>query len=334
MPDSLLTRSSSRRVALHASLLVIASLAAMPLSALAQDFPHKPIRLVVPYPPGGATDVVARTLAPNLSRLLGQQVFVENRGGGVSIIGTDLVAKSPADGYTLLMSDQALMTNPGLQPKLPYDTLKDLRPIALIGPAPSVIVVHPSFPAKNIQELIAQAKAKPGVLQYASSGNGTATHIAGELLKQVAGIQMTHISYKGGGPALTDAIAGHVPILISSIGPAAPMLKAGKLRPIAVTGITRSPALPDVPALGEAGLGAASVVGYWGVLAPASTPQAVADKLTAAFNNAIQLPEIKQRLIDLGVEPTGGDAAAFAKILNTEVPKMTHVIRSANITVD
>jgi tripartite-type tricarboxylate transporter receptor subunit TctC len=334
MPDSLPTRSSSRRVALHATLVALASLAAMPLSAMAQDFPQKPIRLVVPYPPGGATDGVARTLAPVLSRLLAQQVFVENRGGGVSTIGTDMVAKAPADGYTLLMSDQALMTNPGLQQKLPYDTLKDLRPIALVGPAPSLLVVHPSFPARTIQELVAQAKAKPGALQYASSGNGTATHIAGELLKQVAGIQMTHISYKGGGPALTDAIAGHVPILISSIGPAMPMIKAGKLFPIAVTSTTRSPAIPDVPALGEAGLGAAAVVGYWGVLAPAGTPQAVADKLTVAFNNAIQLPEIKQRLIDLGVEPTGGDAAAFARILSTEVPKMTQVIKGANITVD
>lgn len=334
MTDSSLPRSSSRRVALHASVLVLAALAVLPLSARAQEFPSKPIRLVVPYPPGGATDVVARTLAPVLSKALGQQVVVENRGGGVSIIGTDLVAKSPADGYTLLMSDQALMTNPGLQAKLPYDTLKDLRPIALIGPAPSVLVVHPSFPAKTIQELVALAKAKPGTLQYASSGNGTSTHIAGELLKQVAGIQMTHVAYKGGGPAITDAVAGHVPILISSIGPAMPMIKAGRLRAIEVSATTRSPALPDVPALGEAGLGAASVVGYWGVLAPAATPQAVADKLSVAFNNAVQLPEIKQRLIDLGIEPTGGDAAAFGKILNTEVPKMTQVIKSANITVD
>ena len=297
-------------------------------------YPDRPIKMILPFSAGGGTDVVGRIVAKGLSDRLGQQVVVENRGGGVSIIGTDLVAKSPADGYTLLMSDQALMTNPGLQAKLPYDTLKDLRPIALIGPAPSVLVVHPSFPAKTIQELVALAKAKPGTLQYASSGNGTSTHIAGELLKQVAGIQMTHVAYKGGGPAITDAVAGHVPILISSIGPAMPMIKAGRLRAIEVSATTRSPALPDVPALGEAGLGAASVVGYWGVLAPAATPQAVADKLSVAFNNAVQLPEIKQRLIDLGIEPTGGDAAAFGKILNTEVPKMTQVIKSANITVD
>lgn len=324
--------------AAHTKFLLLVALVGLCLGAsmptLAQDYPTKTIRLVVPYPPGGATDAVARALAPELSKLLGQTAYVENRGGGVSIIGTDLVSTSKPDGYTILMSDQALMTNPALQKKLPYNTLKDLQPIALIGPAPSVLVVNPSVPVHTIQDLIELAKSKPGEMRYASSGNGTSTHIAGELLKQVSGIQMTHISYKGGGPAVNDVMAGHVPVLIASIGPVAALIKAGKLRAIEVSSIKRSPALPDVPTLAESGLGAAAVIGYWGVLAPAGTPPDVIKKLNAAFNKAIQLPEIKQRLLDLGVEPTGGTAEQFGNILQTEIPKMTQIIKNANITID
>ncbi|CAN7771255.1 tripartite tricarboxylate transporter substrate binding protein [Variovorax sp. LjRoot175] len=332
------TKQVGKRLAVHAKhWLLGASLGlglGVSMPASAQDFPNKAIRLVVPYPAGGATDALARVLAPELSKLLSQNVYVENKGGGVSIIGTDLVATAKPDGYTLLMSDQALMTNPALQPKLPYDTLKDLQPVALIGPAPSVLVVNPSVPVHTIQELVALAKAKPGEMQYASSGNGTSTHIAGELLKQVAGIQMTHVSYKGGGPALNDVLAGHVPVLIASIGPAAPLIKAGKLRAIEVSSIKRSPVLPNVPTLAESGLGAAAILGYWGVLAPAKTPPAVISTLNGAFNKAIQLPDVRQRLLDLGIEPTGGTAEQFRSILQTEIPRMTRIVKSANITID
>jgi len=316
--------------------LLLAGLAAAPAApALAADaYPSRPIRLVVPYPPGGATDIIARTLAPELSRLLGQPAVVENRGGGVSVIGTDIVARAEPDGYTLLMSDQALMTNPALQTHLPYDTLKDLAPVALIGPAPSVLLVHPSLPVHNIQELIALAKASPDTLQYASSGNGTSTHIAGEVLKQVAGIKMAHIPYRGAGPALTDVMGGHVPILVTSIGPALPMIQSGKLRPIDVSSTQRSPALPDVPSRAEEGLPEAVATGYWGVLAPAGVSDEVIGKLNGAFNQIIQLPEIREKLISLGVDPTGGSAQQFGDILNQEIPKMRQIITSAGITID
>lgn len=303
-------------------------------AALAQGFPTRSIRLVVGYPPGGLTDGVARTLAPGLSESLGQQVFVDNRGGGGSTIGTDIVAKAAPDGHTLLVADQALITNPSLYAKLPFDTLKDFQPVLLVGAASLVIVVHPSLPVRSVKELVALAKSHPGDINYASGGNGTATHLAGELFKQVAGVQMVHIPYKGAGLAIIDLLGGHVSLMFSSVGAAAPHANAGKIKALAVTGESRIQVLPGVPTLAEAGYPAASVVGYWGVLAPASIPRDVLDKLGSAIAAVVKRPEVRQRLLDQGVDPTGSGPGEYDRIIRAEIGRWAKVIKQAGIKVD
>ena len=300
----------------------------------AQSYPEKSIRLMVGYAPGGLTDGVARTLAPQLTEILGKQVVVENRGGGGSSIATDLVAKAPADGYTLLMADQALISNPSLFSALPYDTLKDLQPIALVGTAASVIVVNSSLPVRDLKSLIALAKSKPGTLNYASGGNGTMTHLAGELFKQVARVDIVHVPYKGTGPAVVDLLGGQVPMMFSSIGPVAQYIKSGQLIALAVTGETRSPALPSVPTLSELGLAQATVIGYWGMMAPTGIPGDVAEKLMKAVNDAVKRPDVNQRLVALGIDPSFATGARYEKILSTEIPKWAQVIKFANIRID
>lgn len=300
----------------------------------AQGYPEKAIRLMVGYAPGGLTDGVARTLAPQLSDILGKQVVVENRGGGGSSIATDLVAKSPADGYTLLMADQALISNPSLFSSLPYDTLKDLQPVALVGTAASVIVVNSALPVRDLKALITLAKSKPGTLNYASGGNGTMTHLAGELFKQVARVDIVHVPYKGTGPAVVDLLGGQVPMMFSSIGPVAQYIKSGQLIALAVTGETRSPALPNVPTLSELGLAQATVIGYWGMMAPTGIPGDVTEKLMKAVNDAVKRPDVNQRLVALGIDPSFATGARYEKILSTEIPKWAQVIKFANIRID
>ena len=300
----------------------------------AQAYPEKSIRLMVGYAPGGLTDGVARTLAPQLTEILGKQVVVENRGGGGSTIATDLVAKSPADGYTLLMADQALISNPSLFQNLSYDTLKDFQPVALVGTAASVIVVNSSLPVRDLKSLITLAKSKPGTLNYASGGNGTMTHLAGELFKQVARVDIVHVPYKGTGPAVVDLLGGQVPMMFSSIGPVAQYIKSGQLIALAVTGDSRSPALPNVATLAELGLAQATVIGYWGMMAPAGTPSEITEKLMKAVGDAVKRPEVNQRLIGLGVDPSFATGARYEKILSTEIPKWSQVIKLANIKID
>jgi tripartite-type tricarboxylate transporter receptor subunit TctC len=300
----------------------------------AQSYPDKPIRLMVGYAPGGLTDGVARTLAPQLTEVLGKQVVVENRGGAGSSIATDIVAKSTPDGYTLLMADQALISNPSLFQVLPYDTLKDLQPVALVGSAASVIVINANLPIRDLKSLIALAKNKPGTLNYASGGNGTMTHLAGELFKQVARVDMVHVPYKGTGPAVVDLLGGQVPIMFSSIGPVAQYIKSGQLVALAVTGDTRSPALPTIPTLSELGLPQATVIGYWGVMAPAGIPNDVTEKLTKVIGEIVKRPEVNQRLINLGIEPSFATGARYEKILSSEIPKWAQVIKLANIRID
>ena len=300
----------------------------------AQGYPEKTIRLMVGYAPGGLTDGVARTLAPQLSELLGKQVVVENRGGGGSSIATDVVAKAPADGYTLLMADQALISNPSLFPALPYDTLKELQPVALVGTAASVIVVNATLPVRDLKALIALAKSKPGTLNYASGGNGTMTHLAGELFKQVARVDIVHVPYKGTGPAVVDLLGGQVPMMFSSIGPVAQYIKSGQLIALAVTGESRSPALPNVPTLSELGLAQATVIGYWGMMAPTGTPSDVTEKLMKAVSDVVKRPDINQRLVSLGIDPSFATGARYEKILSSEIPKWAQVIKLANIRID
>lgn len=300
----------------------------------AQGYPEKSIRLMVGYAPGGLTDGVARTLAPQLTEILGKQVVVENRGGGGSSIATDVVAKAPADGYTLLMADQALISNPSLFASLPYDTFKDLQPVALVGTAASVIVVNASLPVRDLKSLIALAKSKPGTLNYASGGNGTMTHLAGELFKQVARVDIAHVPYKGTGPAVVDLLGGQVPMMFSSIGPVAQYIKSGQLIALAVTGDSRSPALPTVPTLTELGLAQATVIGYWGVMAPAGTPNDITEKLGKSINDAVKRSDVNQRLVSLGIDPSFATGARYEKILSTEIPKWAQVIKQANIRID
>lgn len=300
----------------------------------AQGYPEKSIRLMVGYAPGGLTDGVARTLAPQLTEILGKQVVVENRGGGGSSIATDVVAKAVADGYTLLMADQALISNPSLFVSLPYDTFKDLQPVALVGTAASVIVVNASLPVRDLKSLIALAKSKPGTLNYASGGNGTMTHLAGELFKQVARVDIAHVPYKGTGPAVVDLLGGQVPMMFSSIGPVAQYIKSGQLIALAVTGDSRSPALPTVPTLCELGLAQATVIGYWGVMAPTGTPSDVTEKLAKSINDAVKRPDVNQRLVSLGIDPSFATGARYEKILSTEIPKWAQVIKQANIRID
>ena len=303
-------------------------------AAFAQSYPTRNIRLLVGYPPGGLTDGVARTLAPRLTEMLGQQVYVDNRPGGGSTIATELAAKAPPDGHTLLVVDQALITNPSLYSKLPFDTLKDLQPVALVGAATLVIVAHPSLPVRSVKELVALAKSRPGAMNYASGGNGTATHLAGELFKQVAGVDMLHIPYKGAGLAIIDLIGGQVSLMFSSIGTAAPYVSAGRIRALAVTSQSRAPALPNVPSLSEAGYAGATVVGYWGVVAPAGVPREIIEKLSATIAAAVARPDVRQRLVDQGVDPTGSGPSEYDRVLRAEIPKWAKVIKQAGIKVD
>jgi tripartite-type tricarboxylate transporter receptor subunit TctC len=300
----------------------------------AQSYPTKSIRLLVGYPPGGLTDGVARTLAPRLAEALGQQVYVDNRAGGGSTIGTDMAAKAAPDGYTLLVADQALISNPSLYAKLPFDTLKDFQPVALAGAAALVIVGHPSLPARTMKELVALDKGKPGSINYASGGNGTATHLAGELFKQVAGVQFVHIPYKGAGVAIIDLLSGQVSLMFSSVGPAAPHVKFGKIKALAVTGDSHLAVLPGVPTLAEAGYPAASVLGYWGVVAPAGIPREVLDKLSTTIATVVKRPEVNQRLQEQGVDPTGAGPAEYDRILRAEIAKWARVIKQAGIKVE
>lgn len=303
-------------------------------TAFAQTYPTRSIRLVVAYPPGGLTDGVARTLAPRLSEALGQQVFVDNRAGGGSTIGTEIAAKAAPDGHTLLVADQALITNPSLYAQLPFDTLKDFQPVSLVGAASLVIVAHPSLPVRSVKDLVALAKSRPGEINYASGGNGTATHLAGELFKQVAGVDLVHIPYKGAGLAIIDLLSGQVSLMFGSIGVAAPHANAGKIKALAVTGESRIQVLPGVPTLAEAGYPAASVVGYWGVVAPSGIARDVLDKLSSAVAAVVKRPEVRQRLLDQGVDPAGSGPAEYDQIIRAEIGKWAKVIKQAGIKVD
>src|SRR3954464_8346877 len=273
-------------------------------SAFAQGYPARPIRLVVPFGAGGGTDNLARIIEPLVTKALGQPLVIENRPGGGSSIGMDQVAKSAPDGYTLVMTDTSIAVNPSLKP-LPYDTINDFAPVSLLATAPVILVAHPSVPAKTLQEFVALAKQRPGELNYASGGIGASTHLGGELLKFVAGIDVKHVPYKGTGPAMNDLIGGHVQVMFSGISSAKPFMDAGTLRAYAVTGETRNAAVPDVPTFAEAGLGGVAASTYWGVLVPKDTPKQLIEKVSAAFAQAMRDPAIVARLAELGYLPIG-----------------------------
>jgi tripartite-type tricarboxylate transporter receptor subunit TctC len=318
-----------RRFALGASLALVA------VWASAQTYPVKPIRIVVPFPPGGATDILARDVAQKLTEAWGQQVIVDNRPGAGGNIGSELVAHSAPDGYTLEMGTVGTHAiNASLYAKMPYDHVKDFAPVILVAGVPNVLVVNNAVPANSVAELIAYAKANPGKLNFASSGNGTSIHLSGELFKVMAGVQMTHIPYKGSAPALQDLLGGQVQLMFDNLPPSLPQIKAGKVRALAVTSLTRAPALPDVPTVAESGLPGFEASSWFGILAPAGTPPAIVAKLNAEIAKWLATPEAKEQLAKQGANAAGGTPEEFAKHIAAETAKWAKVVKDSGAKID
>jgi len=316
--------------------LVSSLLVCLPLAAAAQasDFPGKAIRIVVPFPPGGATDAAARLVAVKMSEHWGQPVLVDNRAGAGGNVGSDLVAKSPADGYTLVMGvTGSHAINASLYSKMPYDPVADFVAISQVAVVPNVLVVHPSVPVKNLAELVALAKKEPGKLNYASLGNGTAAHLGMEMLKSDAGVDITHVPYKGSAPAVSDLLAGQVQMMVDGLPSALPHIKAGKLRAIALTSLRRAPSLPDLPTIAETYPG--FYADAWsGLFAPRGTPQPVVDKLSAEVQRILKLPDVREKLVALGAEPVGSTQLEFASHVKREIEKWAKVVKTSGAKVD
>ena len=304
------------------------------MGAQAQQYPSKPIRIMVGFPPGGPADVVSRSIGLKLTDAWGQPVVVDNRPGAGGNLAADLVAKAPADGHTLLMGVFAHAVNPSLYGKLPFDAVKDFAPVILCAAVANILVVHPSLPVRSVRELIALAKAKPGQLTYASAGNGTASHLAGELLKLMTGIDIVHVPYKGTAPAHTDLVGGHVPIFFDSMVGALPSVQAGRLRALAVTTQKRWRGAPDVPAMAEAGLAGYEVNSWFGLIAPAGTPREIVTRLNAEVARILRLPDVRERLYSFGAEPIDNTPDEFAAYIGAEIVKWTKVVKSAGIRID
>ena len=324
--------SSPRRLApaCSAALLGLAAVASS-AGVFAQSYPVKPVRLMVPFVAGGNTDIIARVVSPEMSKALGQQLIIENRGGAGSVIGTEVVAKSPPDGYTLLMVSAAHVINPAMAKKLPYDSIKDFAPISIVADVPTAFAVHPALPAKNVKEFIALAKARPGQLNYSTAGRGTVGHLSAELLSSIAGIKMVHIAYKGTGQSITDLVAGHVQLQFSSMPAVINQARAGKLRLLAQTGEKRSAAAQDVPTMLESGVKGFVVSSGFGLLAPAGTPRAVIDRVHGAVVKALADPSVKSNFSGQGAEPVGNTPEAYDAFNKAEIAKWIKVARAAGI---
>ncbi len=316
-----------RRI-LVGALVVIASASA----ALAQSFPSKPLRFIVPFPPGGSADILARTIGQKMSEGLGQSVVVDNRPGAGTAIGAEATAKSAADGYTIMIgtvSSHAI--NPSLNAKLAYDPIRDFTPISPVASIPFALLVHPSLPAKNIEELIGVARSKPGVLNFSSAGNGTSNHLAGELFKSMARIDLVHIPYKGSAPALNDLLAGQVNMMFDLVLTAAPHVKAGTVRAVAVTGKERSGVLPTVRTIAESGLPGYEVSAWFGIFAPANVPLPIVQSLNKEVVRIMQLADVRERLASQGAEPMSGSSEAFAEFVRIELAKWSGVVKAAGM---
>jgi len=300
----------------------------------AADYPSEPIKLIVPFSPGGSVDTVARILGQELTKELGQSIVVENRAGAGGNIGFETVAKAKPDGYTLLLASSPLAVNISLYKSLGYDPKTSFAPISLIALQPNVLVVNPDLPVKTVAELIAYAKANPGKLNFGSSGLGASQHLTGELFKRRTGVNMVHVPYRGGGPAMTDLVAGRIQLMFETIPSATPYITSGQLRPLAVTVETRSPQLPDVPTMAEAGVKDFVSRGWLGLAAPAGTPQPIIDKLNLAVAKALAVPAISKRLTELGLVVEGSSPAAFSSFLDAEITSFRTLITEANITLN
>ena len=315
--------------------LFAALLLAQALTAAADDYPSKPIKFVVPYPPGGPTDAMARLIQVPLQTRLKTPVIIENRGGAGGNIGTDFVAKSPADGYTIVLAASGPMAvNKTLYRSMPFDPLKDLAPVIQISAFPLVLEVHPSVQATTLKQFLALAKQNPSDLGFASAGNGTPQHLAGELFNTATGLKLQHIPYKGAGPALIDVLGGHVKVMFDILGSSVQYIKSGKLRPLAVTTATRSPALPDVPTMAEAGLPGYDISGWHGIAAPAATPKPVIARLNQVINEIFADPEFKKRWEELGTPIVGGTPEAFGTLVRAESTKLGKLVKDTGVTVD
>ena len=301
--------------------------------AFAQGYPNKAIRFVVPLS-AGAADTLARTIGAKLTESWGQQVVVENRPGAGTTIGTDLVAKAAADGYTLLMATFSHAVNATFYRKLPYDTLRDFATVTLVASAPNVLVVHPSIPATSVREFIALARSRPGELNFASAGNGSSSHLAGELFKSLAGISMLHVPYKGAAPAMTDLLGGHVHLTFDPLPSSLPHVKAGKLRALGVTSAKRSAAIPELATIAEAGVAGYEISGWSGVLVAAGTPKEIVTQLNAEIVKILNIPEVKERFSGLGFETVGNAPEQFDAFIRAEINKWGKVVRDANIYAD
>lgn len=327
-----MTLSTKRRCAVLFACLA----AAIPLAASAQagGWPDRPIRFVVPYPPGGGTDVIARIVQAKFQQLLGQPVVIDNRGGAGGSVGTEIVAKAAADGYTVLFTLSSHTINPAIFPKLSFDTAKDFAPVGMVASLPQILVALLGFAANNVKQVIAMAKQKPGELQFASVGNGSPSHLAGELLNLRAGVNITHVPYRGGGPAMNDLLGGQVSMAWVSIPAAAQFVRAGKVKALAVSTKKRSAAFPDVPTVEEAGVSDFEVDSWYAMFVPAKTPRPIIDKLNKALGEVVADPDIQSKLLAQGSEAVGGTPEELGRVVDAELVKWVKLVKEANVKVE
>jgi tripartite-type tricarboxylate transporter receptor subunit TctC len=314
--------------------LLCAGLLGIAASAQAQEYPDKPVHFMVPYPPGGGTDVIARIVQDRFQTLLGQPIIIDNRGGAAGSLGSDVVAKSTPDGYTVLFTLSSHTINPAIYPKLPFDTTKDFAPVGMVASLPQILVANSQFAPNNVAELIALAKAKPGAISFGSVGNGSPGHLAGELFKLRTGTSMQHIPYRGGGPAMTDVMGGQIPLLWVSIPAAAQFVKSGKVKALAVSTIKRSAAFPDVPTMQEAGVADFNVDSWYAMFVPAKTPKPVIDKLNKVLNTILREPDIREKLLAQGSEAVGGTPEALGAVVDAELVRWAKLAKDANIRLE
>lgn len=314
---------------------VALGMALLSLTAMAQEWPTKPIRLVVTFPPGGSSDAAARIVAPRLAERLGQPVVVDNRPGAGGGVGLDLVAKSPADGYTIVLASAGGLTaNPSLYKSLPYDPARDFAPITLFGTSPFVLLAHPSLPAASVADVLKMASSQPGRLSYASGGNGTAMHLSGELLKSMGRVHIVHIPYRGSGPALMAVIGGETQLAVADITTAAAQIKSGRVKVLGVMGKDRSPLAPDIPTLNETGLRGYDSAGWFGILAPAQTPPAVVQRLNTEITAVLRSADVRERFATAGLEPLPSTSEEMATLMKSEAQKWSRVIKESGASVD
>jgi len=316
-------------------LLLVALAMANVYPALAETWPTRPIRFIVPFAPGGGGDVVGRIIGQRMSDQLGKPLVIDNRAGGGGTLGCELAAKAAPDGYTLLLGNVGpIAVGPALYPKLAYDPVRDFAPVTMIASFPNLLVANPGLPFKTVPELVAYAKSRPGTLNFASAGAGTSTHLAGELFKSVAGIDVVHVPYKGGAAAMTDIIAGQVAYYFGTMPSSMPLAKAGKLRALAVTSLTRSPAAPEVPTIAESGYPKFETAAWYGLMFPTGTPREIVARTNAATMVVLALPDIRERLVHEGSEPLGSTPAQFGAYIKAEIAKWSGVVKAAHLKAD